>query len=311
MHLDLKQHILPGAIVIVGFALIIALSASLEKSRPELPADYADSDLALQGKKLKGYSLGAEGLLADWYWMQSLQYLGGKIVNSQDETIRIDELTSLNPRLLYPYLENATELDPKFTAAYSFGAIVLPGIDSNKAIELTEKGIRNNPDHWRLYQYLGYIYWRQKDYVNAAATYEKGSRVPGSPPFMRQMVAAMNAAGGSRETARAIYAQMFNESEDEQSRSNAQIRLFELDSIDEIDAVNKALSDLKDRTGRCPDRVSDTFSTIKSIQLPAGNEFQIDRSNNLVDPTGVPYLFNRSTCSIGLAIDSKIPRATK
>ncbi|MEQ1763640.1 MAG: hypothetical protein ABL984_10890, partial [Pyrinomonadaceae bacterium] len=205
-------------------------------------------------------------------------------------------------------LENATELDPKFTAAYSFGAIVLPGIDPTKAIELTEKGIRNNPDHWRLYQYLGYIYWRQKDYLKAAATYEKGSKIPGAPPFMRQMVAAMNAAGGSRETARAIYAQMLNESEDEQSRSNAQIRLFELDSIDEVEAVNKALSDIQERTGRCPDRVSDTFSVIKNVRLPAGNEFQIDVSNNLVDPTGVPYIFDRSSCTIGLARESKIPR---
>src|SRR5688572_17987394 len=133
MSLDLKQHILPGAIVILGFALVIAISSSLENARPVLPPDYADSDLALQGKKLKGYSLGAEGLIADWYWMQSLQYLGGKIVSSEDETVRIDDLTALNPRLLFPYLENATELDPKFTAAYSFGAIVLPGVDPAKA----------------------------------------------------------------------------------------------------------------------------------------------------------------------------------
>src|SRR5688572_18119906 len=198
MSLDLKQHIFPVAIVMAGFALVIAISASLEKVRPELPPDYADSDLALQGKKLKGYALGAEGLIADWYWMLSLQYLGGKIMGSDEETIRIDNLSSLNPRLLYPYLENATELDPKFTAAYSFGAIVLPAIDPQKAIDLTEKGIRNNPESWRLYQYLGYIHWNRKDYKAAASTYEKGSQIPGSPPFMRQMVAAMNAAGGSR-----------------------------------------------------------------------------------------------------------------
>lgn len=308
MHLYLKQYILPVAMIVIGFALVIAISASLEKVRPELPADYADSDLALQGKKLKGYSLGAEGLIADWYWMQSLQYLGGKLVDSRDETIRIDDLTALNPRLLYPYLENATELDPKFTAAYSFGAIVLPGIDPSKAIELTEKGIRNNPDHWRLYQYLGYIYWRQKEYLKAAATYDEGSRIPGAPPFMRQMVAAMNAAGGSRETARAIYVHMLNESEDEQSRANAQIRLFELDSNDEIEAVNEALSELKEQSGRCPDRISDTFSLIQKIRLPAGNEFRIDSSNSLVDPTGIVYFFDRSKCTIGLAQESKIPR---
>ena len=308
MKLDAKQHILPAAIVLACLALVITLSVTLEKLRPELPADYADSDLALQGKKLKGYALGAEGLVADWYWMLSLQYLGGKIMSSEEETIRIDNLSSLNPRLLYPYLENATELDPKFTAAYSFGAIVLPAIDPRKAIELTEKGIRNNPDSWRLYQYLGYIHWKRKNYAAAAATYENGSKILGSPPFMRQMVAAMNAAGGSRETARAIYAQMLRESEDEQSRANAQIRLFELDSIDEIDAVNRTLSDFKDRTGRCADRVSEIFPALKNISLPAGNDFQIDNSGNLVDPTGIAYTFSRSKCIISLAQESKIPR---
>lgn len=308
MGLDLKQHVLPTAIVIVAFALVVALSGALERARPEFPVEYADSDLALQGKKLKGYSLGAEGLIADWYWILSLQYLGGKLVSSQDETIRIDDLTALNPRLLHPYLENATELDPKFTAAYSFGAIVLPGIDVAKAIDLTEKGIRNNPESWRLYQYLGYIHWRQKDYASAAATYEAGSKIAGAPPFMRQMQAAMNAAGGSRETARAIYQQMFNESEDEQSKSNAQIRLFELESMDEVEAVNRILAGLKERNGQCPQRVSETFASLRSVTLPAGNEFEIDSGGNLADPTGVPYDFDRAACTIALSRDSKIPK---
>src|SRR5687768_13993246 len=116
MHFDPKQHILPAAIVLAGLALVVTLSLNLEKARPALPADYADSDLALQGKKLKGYALGAEGLIADWYWILSLQYLGGKIMGSDEGLMGIDNLSSLNPRLLHPYLENATELDPKLTS---------------------------------------------------------------------------------------------------------------------------------------------------------------------------------------------------
>lgn len=311
MKPDAKQHLIPAAIIVVGLVVMISLSTALDRSRPELPAEYADSDLALQGKKLKGYALGAEGLLADWYWMQSLQYLGGKIVNSRDETIRIDDLTALNPRLLYPYLENATELDPKFMAAYSFGAVVLPGIDVEKAIELTEKGIERNPSNWRLYQYLGYIYWKRGDYAKAASTYDAGSKIAGAPPFMRQMVAAMNAAGGSRETARAIYSQMLRESEDEQSKENAQLRLFELDSMEMVEAVNRVLSESKERSGQCVQLLPDILPALRSVNLPYGLDFQIDTSNNLVDPSAVPYTFDRAACSIELAPESKIPKPLK
>ena len=62
-----------------------------------MPSEYSDSDLVLQGKDLKGYFLGAEGLVADWYWIISLQYLGGKIVNSTETNLDIGDLRGLNP----------------------------------------------------------------------------------------------------------------------------------------------------------------------------------------------------------------------
>ena len=65
MRIGLIQHVLPSAIIVAGIALVVALSISLDKMRPALPAEYADSDLALQGKKLRGYALGSEGLIAD------------------------------------------------------------------------------------------------------------------------------------------------------------------------------------------------------------------------------------------------------
>lgn len=306
-----RQLAIPALVVSVALAAVFALSGFLEKNRPQLPKSYEDSDLSMQGKRLKGYALGSEGLIADWYWILSLQYIGKKIVENQDTDINIDDLRSLNPRLLYPYLDNATDLDPKFYAAYSYGAIVLPAIDPQKAIELTEKGIAANPEKWRLYQYLGYIYWHERNYEKAAETYDRGSKITGAPPFMREMAAAMKTKGGSRDTARAMYNQMLAEAEDEQSKRNAQLRLFELDSLDETDAVNNVLTGLKNSTGKCVSNIGVILPQLRSVKLPQGRDLRIDGSGSLVDPTGVPYKFDPETCTISLREDSKIPKPLK
>lgn len=302
-----KDIIVTVVVTAVAFAAVFALSGFVEGSRPQLPKGFEDSDLAMEGKRLKGYALGTEGLLADWYWIMSLQYLGKKLVETETD-INVSDLTSLNPRLLYPYLDNATDLDPSFFAAYSYGAIVLPAIDAEKAIALTEKGIRNNPDKWRLHQYLGYIYWTQKDYEKAAQTYENGSRIDGAPPFMREMAALMRARGGSREVAKAMYGQILAEAEDEQSKRNAQLRLHEIEAAEETEAVNVILAELKASLGRCPARIREVFPMLAKIELPDGRDFRIDASGSLVDPTGVPYDFDKAECKVSVSKTSKIPK---
>lgn len=306
-----RQLAIPALVVTAALAAVFALSGFLEKNRPQLPKSYEDSDLSMQGKRLKGYALGSEGLIADWYWILSLQYIGKKIVENKETDINIDDLRSLNPRLLYPYLDNATDLDPKFYAAYSYGAIVLPAIDPQKAIELTEKGIAANPEKWRLYQYLGYIYWHERNYEKAAETYDRGSMIGGAPPFMREMAAAMKTKGGSRDTARAMYSQMLAEAEDEQSKRNAQLRLLEIDSLEETEAVNEVLAGLKNSNGKCVPNINAALPQLRSVQLPQGRDLRIDRSGSLVDPTGVPYKFDPETCTISLREDSKIPKPLK
>ncbi len=305
----LPGFILRLAAVAIGFAMIAGISTYTEAKRVSLPESYGDADLSLQGGRLKGWALGAEGLIADWYWMWSLQYIGGKIVASTDDEINLEDLRSLNPRLLYPMLDAATDLDPKFMAAYSYGASVLPAIDQTLAVELTEKGIANNPEAWRLYQYLGYIYWRTKQFDKAAETYDKGSRIEGAAPFMRQMVAAMNTQGGSRETAREMYQQMLAEAEDQQSRTNAELRLMEIDSLDEQDVLNEVLTKMKEESGRCPSNLSAAIPALRSVELPRGRDFSVDASGRLVDPLGFPYVLNEPACRVGLNTESKIPRS--
>ena len=183
----LQKVILPAAVIVAGFAAVVPLSGYISSVRPQLPEGYEDTDLTVKGSHLKGFAFGMEGLLADLYFMRSLQYIGEKILRSKAETINIDDLRDLNPRLIYPFLDTATSLDPHFVAAYSYGAVILPAIDKEKAIELASKGIANNPNEWRLYQHLGYIYWKLGRYDEAAETYEKGSNIAGAAPFLKIM----------------------------------------------------------------------------------------------------------------------------
>jgi len=295
------------AVIAVGFAAVFVLSNFLERAKPALPEDYVDRDLALQGAKLKGFSLGLEGLLADWYWMQSLQYIGDKVVASK-EHINLENLNSLNPRLLYPYLDNATDLDPHFMAVYSYGAVVLPAIDAGQAIKIAEKGIKNNPYEWRLYQQLGYIYWRLGNYEKAAEIYTEGSRIAGAPAFMKLMSAKMKSEGGSREIAREVYLQMFEESDDRQAKEVAALRLLELDALDERDAIRAALQNFKEKTGRCAAGLPEILPLLRNVKLPTGKDFRIDKSNNLVDPTGAPYILDKQNCDVKLDVEkTKIP----
>ncbi len=303
-----RYNLLVAAIILAGFAGVVVMSKFVESVRPGLPEGIEDQDLALHGSKLRGFSFGMEGLIADWYWMNSLQYIGKKVTESKDEFINIDDMTSLSPRLLYPYLNNATDLDPQFMAVYSYGALVLPAIDAEKAIALTQKGIANNPAQWRLYQYLGYIYWRLGRYDEASEVYRKGSEIPGAPSFLRLMSGATKNEGGSRETARSVYAQMLAEANDSESEYYASLRLRQLDSLDERDAIRQMLLKFKENNGRCAAGWSEIVPLLKTVKLPHERDFRVDAANNIVDPSDAPYVLDREKCDVFLdPSKTKIP----
>jgi tetratricopeptide (TPR) repeat protein len=298
------------AAILFGFTSIYFLSGFLERTRPALPENYADEDLALQGASLKNYSLGFEGLIADWYWMQSLQYLGDKIVNNPDAKTSLDNLNALNPRLLYPYLDNATTLDTRFLSVYEFGATVLPAINKEQAIKLLEKGIADNPNEWRLYQHLGYIYWRIGNFEKASEIYTAGFKIPNAPTFMQMMATKTKTDGASRETARTIYRQIFDEAQDEQIKENARLRLLQLDSLDEREAIHEALQAFKTKTGRCADNWREILPLLQMVKLAGGRNFRIDKAYNLIDPSDVSYVLQKEKCDVGLDYSrTKIPQS--
>jgi tetratricopeptide (TPR) repeat protein len=290
------NFLLPVMLIVAGFAAVMYLSAFIEQVRPGLPEEYADSDLTMNGSSLKGFAFGTEGLMADWYYMRAIQYVGEKIINSKSEFINLDDLRDLNPRLLYPLLDNATDLDPHYLEAYLYGAIIMPAIDPDKAVAIAEKGVANNPNQWRLYGPLGYIYWRLGRYEKASEIYERGSEIEGAPSFMKMMAASMKTRGGSRETARAIYQNMLESSDDDQVKITAHRRLQQLDSLDDRDAIDAALAQYQEANGRCANSLAEIVTKLMTVKLPENRDFIVDKSHNLVDPTGAPYLLDKENC---------------
>lgn len=297
---DRTKTISLALVVVIGILATVALARVVDTRRPKVDLSSAEESLYVNGTTARRLSLGFNGLAADWYWMRSLQYVGGKILEF-DEKTTLDDLSQLNLKLLAPLLDSATTLDPQFLDPYEYAAVVLPAIDVQEAIRITRKGIDANPNAWRLYQHLGYIYWQQGDYATAAEVYGRGAELPDAPVWMQAMKARMAAEGGSRSTAREIYTRMFEQSTDEKVREMARRRLMQLNSFEQRDAFRKVLAAYQTRTGRCPTSWREVEQLLRAIRAP------LNRSGAPLDPSGVAYVLQSGKCEVELGPGSEIP----
>ena len=292
------------AVVVCGLGVSAGLARWLDSRAHALAARRAaaSEELYLKPEQARRLSLGFNAMAADWYWMRTLQYVGRRVTEHKG-AIQIDDLSALNLKTLAPLLENATTLDPQFLAAYEYGAIVLPAVDVEAAVKLVRKGIAANPRAWRLHSYLGYIYWQQNRFQEASAAYAEGARIAGAPAWMETMSAQMATKGGSREIARAIYQNMYRQTDDEQMRKLAHARLLQLQSLDEMDALRALLSAHRERTGAC---ARGWREVAPALQRAA--RFEMDSNAAPLDPTGAPYVIRQDNCEAELGEKSEIIR---
>lgn len=296
---DRTKTIALALVVVLGMASAMLLLRRVDELRPPPDPNAIDEGLYLNGKTARRMSLSFNGLAADWYWMRSLQYVGRKIIDAPEQ-VSLDNLGNLNMKLLAPLLDTATTLDPEFLDPYEYAAVVLPTIDVKEAIRITQKGIDANPNAWRLYQHLGYIYWQQGDYMAASETYGRAAQLPGAPPWMEAMKAKMAADGGSRETAREIYTRMYEQSGDEQVKEMAAKRLLQLEAFDRRDTLVKFMMDFLSEHGDCPASWKDLQSGFRVYGI------EVDASGAPLDPTGVPYVLDSAMCQVKLNPKSEV-----
>ncbi len=292
------------SLLVVVCLIGVVLLARWMESRTSASVLPAEERLYIKGPAAKRMSLSFNAIIADWYWMRSLQYLGRK--TTKVERLRLDKLSELDLQLLAPLLDTAATLDPQFMAVYEYGAVVLPVVSDvdkdEEAIALLQKGIAANPKAWRLYHHLGYIHWQRGDYKAAAEAYGTGSRIAGAPVWMKSMEANMMAKGGTPEFAREVYHRMHDETTDEQVKLFALSRLAQLDSVAERERINRVLADSKARTGRCANSWRETAAQLRAAGL------RIDSTGVPVDPTDAPYVLDQKNCVAELHPESRIPR---
>ena len=126
--------------------------------------------------------------------------------------------------MLWPLLDLTTTLDPNLLVAYRFGSTFLSEHSPRGAgqpelgIELLERGIQANPEYWRFYEDLGFIYYFElKDYAKASAAFAEGSKNPNAQIWMKIMAAKIAAEGESLSTSIFLWNEVYQI--DERSRS--------------------------------------------------------------------------------------------
>jgi tetratricopeptide (TPR) repeat protein len=288
--------------MLAALAVSIALVRVIDARRSAGQNQAGDEPLYVNPNTARHVALAFNGLAADWYWMRSLQYVGGKIVAFEDAHRERFTLSDLDIRLLPSLLRMSTALDPQFIAPYEYGAMILPELNSDEAIALVTAGIANNPSSWRLHQHLGYIYWHRKEYDQASATYAAGAKLPGAPPFMAAMGARMKADGGSPDAAREMYRHLYDSSNDPAVKEMVTKQMMRLDYLDQAEMIRNALNAFKERSGRCAASWRDMTNELRA----AGFSLE-SRTGAPFDPSSTPYELIKNGCDVGLDINTQVP----
>jgi len=202
--------------LIPGFVGVWRLQRGIDARRAALNQEQ-DELVLRSGPMLRFMSLEYAPLLADLYWTRAVQYYGN---NSAKDQVKLN--------LLWPLLDITTTLDPNLIPAYRFGSMFLAeppprgAGQPDRAIELLERGIKANPDFWRMYEDLGFVYYfNLKDYKKASEAFLEGSKNPNALPWMKLLAARVSEKGNERETSVFLWNDIYTSATDPQTKQNA------------------------------------------------------------------------------------------
>jgi len=269
-----KIIVLVLLILQVGFAGIWKLQHSIDKQLAMLN-EGRDYVLLSSGKLVKVMSLEYTPLLADFYWTRVVQFYGNKHVRGDANLVE-----------LWPLLDITTTLDPNLIIAYRFGAIFLSqhapdgAGRPDLAIQLIERGLKANPDYWRLYEDLGFIYYfDMKDYEKASEAFLEGSKNPKALIWMKIMAAKIAAEGESFEISYFLWHDIYTTTTDPQVKKNAETHLQILKAQRDCKKLDELADEYEKRFGRRPKRVSELVDARMLGGTPT-------------DDLGYPYVFD-------------------
>lgn len=276
------------AYVAIALLMAAAIAIQVVRDRGWTPYEPESSVMWLRsGAVAERVALSFDDIVADAYWIRAVVYYGGR---RRAETNRTYEQ-------LYPLLDLVTSLDPHFKAAYRFGALFLseppPGGPGrpDQAIALLERAVERDGD-WEYYEDIGFVhYWWRHDYKTAAEWFKRAGEQPGAPSWLLGLAATTMAVGGSRESSRQLWTELYNNVDAAYIRGQAEHRLKQLDAMDTIDMITAALQRFRERTGRMPQSWQELAAAERWRSIP-------------VDPAGVPFVVDTTTGKVDVSKNS-------
>src|SRR3984893_4338202 len=250
--MNLKGYIALLLFLPLGFAGVWRLQERLDAQQSAIQSE--DDQVTLRSSKLvKALSLEYAPLMADIYWTRVVQYFGNKHAGQQ-----------VDLRLLWPLLDVTSVLDPQLMPVYHFGSTFLSDASPHGAgrpdlaVELLERGLKANPEEWRLYYDLGFVYYfDMKDYAKAASALYEGSKNPKAFIWMKAMAAKIATEGNSTETSNFLWQDVYNTTKDPLVKQNA-LRHLQLSRAEEdLQQLDALADEYQKRFGRRPIRMSE------------------------------------------------------
>jgi hypothetical protein len=289
-----SRKALPLCLLIVasGLLSLYPLQQSIDKHLGSAQGQREELIFLPSEARLSRLGGGYSGLLAAIYWTRAVQYYGRHRLAHAKEFA-----------LLGPLLDLATSLDPHLLIAYRFGSLFLAGKppegagDPQGAIYLLERGIVANPDYWRLWEDLGFIYyWDMKDYAHAARAFQAGSERPGALQWMRVLAASVAAQGGEIQSSRILWMEIARTAENDSIRQSAEVHLAALDALEALRRLDGLLALYKQKGEHEAHSLQDLTAAgyLRGIPLdPSGEPF-------VVGPDGRAALGAKSRIDLGL-----------
>jgi hypothetical protein len=215
-------------------------------------------------------SLGFNQVVADWYWVRALQYFS-------------DPVQSLNRyRNLSDILDVVLAVDPDDQYVYKFGGLAIPydvgrlnWANTDKAIELLERGVARFPRNWELHFQLGfYLLNFRKDPTAAAEQFAIAAQIPGSPAYLKLFAARLFSAGGELERAQVFAQTMLDEAQDPLERKHLEERIRSIQREKTLRKLEETARRYRDEKGRWPGSTAELTAAYGLPPAPAGVTIQ-------------------------------------
>jgi len=262
------------------------LEARLGDAGPEPDLLYFSSP-----STVKRIALSYDRLLADFYWLRTIQYYGRR-EEADKRLVRYKNLPAL--------LDITTTLDPDLIDAYRVGSVFLGEEDPvgaglpQESLKLLDKGIRVHPQEWRLRYDKGFVYyWYLKDYKKAGEVWQEAGRLPGAPHWMEPLAAMALSKGGAVEVAVSLWEIQYRNSTRADVRENARNHLLSFAAARDIWTLEVLLEKYREKTGAYP-------QTLRELVREKAPQYSI------VDPSGTPYQYNPATGAVALSPNTKM-----